>query len=129
MPLELGPYARGTMSPAISSVLTIVGGVFDDFDLDARITHIRDGKHSEGSLHYDGDAIDVVWIPYDTLPKSLAEEILEELYRRLNGWTKSAGLVGDYDVVYESTHFHIEHQPKLDDVAYRQQVSKYLYGE
>jgi len=129
MPIEIGPYASGEIGPGLAPYVSTIGDVFDSFGFDSRITHIRDGKHSDGSLHYVGDALDIIWLPYDPLAPGVAEEIKLELYRKLNGFTKSAGLRGNYDIVYESSHFHIEYQPKLSNAEYRVQVKIYLKGE
>jgi hypothetical protein len=127
--MEIGPKARGEIGPGLSPYLPIIDQVFGDFGYDCRITHIRDGKHMNGSLHYTGDAIDLVWLEYENLPTELGQEIRDELYRRLNGFPRSAGLLPDFDVVYEGSHFHIEYQPKLGEIEYRAQVEAYLYGE
>lgn len=127
--LEIGPKARGEVGPGLAPYLSLVSEVFEGLGFDARITHIRDGKHSNGSLHYVGDAIDVVWLPYRTLLPEVAEEIEHSLYLKLNGFPQFAGLLPDFDVVYEGSHFHIEYQPKLDDSEYRKQIDRYLGGE
>ena len=129
MAIELGPKARGEIGPGLSPYLPIIDRVFEQFQYDCRITHIRDGKHSVGSLHYIGDAIDIVWLEYEPLDDDIAMGLRDELYLKLNGFPKSAGLQPDYDVVYEGTHFHIEYQPKLSALAYREQVNKYLYED
>lgn len=126
MPIEIGPYASGEIGPGLAPYIGIIGDVFDSFGYDGRITHIRDGKHSVSSLHYIGDALDIIWLPYKALPNRKAAKIKEELYRKLNGFPKKAGLRGNYDVIYENSHFHIEYQPKMDEVRYRAQVEKYL---
>lgn len=129
MPIEIGPYARGEIGPGLAPYVSIIGNVFDDFGYNSRIVHIRDGKHSEGSLHYVGDAIDVLWLPYKSLPEDMAQEIRDQLYIKLNGFPRTAGMVSDYDIVYEESHFHVEFQPKLDGHEYRDQVEKYIHGE
>ncbi len=129
MAIELGPKARGVIGPGLSPYLPIISQVFEAFSFDCRITHIRDGKHSVASLHYVGDAIDLVWLPYDTLDDGIALDMKNELYLKLNGFPKISGLKPDYDIVFEGTHFHIEYQPKLSAMAYRAQVDTYLFGE
>ena len=63
------------------------------------VTSVTDGKHSNGSLHYVGQAADirVSDMPFEVM------KYLESL--RL-------ALKDNYDVVYEKTHIHIEYQPK-----------------
>jgi hypothetical protein len=129
MAIELGPKARGIIGPGLAPHQALISQVFESFSFDCRITHIEDGEHSVGSLHYTGDAIDIVWLPYETLDDGIALDIRNELYLKLNGFPKIAGLQPDYDIVYEGSHYHIEYQPKLSAAAYIEQVNKYLYRE
>ena len=64
------------------------------------ITSGFDGKHSRKSLHYVGDAFDIRTFIY-TAPE------LNELIPALK-----LVLGGDYDVVLEGNHIHLEYQPK-----------------
>ena len=66
----------------------------------AIITSARDGEHSEGSLHYEGKAID---LRTRDLPKALIEELAADL---------AAGLGTAWDVVIEDDHVHVEFDPK-----------------
>lgn len=65
-----------------------------------RLTSGTEGKHSPGSLHYVGLAIDIglLNIPQNT------RIIIRDSAR------DALGL--EYDVVLESDHLHIEYQPK-----------------
>jgi len=64
------------------------------------ITAILDGKHMKGSRHYSGNAFDMrKWY----LKK-------EQLNKFINALKISLGK--DYDVVNETTHIHIEYDPK-----------------
>jgi hypothetical protein len=74
--------------------------VFAKAGFDFTITACVDGKHSTGSLHYAGAAIDVRTrhLPADQLPKLVAHI--------------KACLGDDFDVVQEATHLRLEHQPK-----------------
>ena len=68
------------------------------------ITSGNDSTHSEGSLHFSDDAID---LRANNLTDTEAEEIVNEL---------EAALGDDYDVIYENTnsandHIHIEYDP------------------
>ncbi len=128
MAIELGPKARGVIGPGLSPYLPIISQVFEAFAFDCRITHITDGKHSNGSLHYTGDAIDIVWLPYETLDDGIALDLRNELYLKLNGFPKIASLLPDFDIVFEGSHYHIEYQPKLPAAEYREQVNLYLFG-
>lgn len=64
------------------------------------ITSGTEGQHSALSLHYRGWALD---FRTTLLPKLHYNLILAEL---------KAALGGDFDVVFESDHLHIEYDPK-----------------
>lgn len=124
--IEFGAFFRPRgITPELAAAFPVISDVLDSFGYNCRLTHACDGTHSRASLHYAGNAVDIVWLPYDTFDHS---EIADDLYKKLNGFPKSAGLEADYDVVYERTHIHVEYQPKLDDTAYKKQVDKFLYG-
>ena len=63
------------------------------------VTSVTDGKHSNGSLHYVGQAADirVADMPFDVM------KYVDSL---------KLALKENYDVVLEKTHIHIEYQPK-----------------
>lgn len=66
--------------------------------VEATITSVTDGKHKRQSAHYTGSAVDVrIW----DMDAAKAAEALRER------------LTGDYDVVLESDHIHVEYDPKL----------------
>ena len=69
-------------------------------DVEIVITSILDGDHMQGSKHYTGEAFDMRKRCYDD---SEQKSILEKLIMNLGT---------DFDVVNESTHFHIEYDPK-----------------
>ena len=62
------------------------------------ITSANDGEHKEGSLHYEGNAVD---IRTRTLPDSVkaADRLRSVLHQ-------------DYDVLLYPTHVHVEWDPK-----------------
>lgn len=63
------------------------------------VTSVTDGVHSEGSLHYEGLAFDLrVW--------GFDEGEKEQLAKKLRGI-----LEGEWDVVLEGTHLHVEFDP------------------
>jgi hypothetical protein len=66
------------------------------------ITSCIDGKHSRGSLHYVGNALD---IRHNIIPEDRREAVRQQL---------AIALGMDFDVVLEKTHFHIEYQPKVE---------------
>lgn len=65
---------------------------------EAVITSTYEGSHSPASLHYVHRAVDVR-LP----PASLRERVLLELRKRLGS---------AFDVVLETDHIHVEHDPK-----------------
>lgn len=100
------------ITPQTVLAMNIAAWVYWDWDRkDAWVTSVRDGQHSSSSLHYRGDAFDlrIGDTDYDG--------------NRINYWSKSEqdqivlrltkALPRDYDVVLESTHIHIEYQPKF----------------
>lgn len=84
----------------VETLLAMVIGkaIYAKYGDDFVITSVIDGEHMEGSLHYVGHAFDLRLPANSTTPV-----IIEEL-------TTSLG--GDFDVVLEETHIHIEYQPK-----------------
>ena len=78
----------------------IINEVYEDFGVtECWITAGIDGQHQDGSLHYVGYAIDV---RTSNVPTDKLKTMRAEMKRRLGD---------DFDVVEESTHFHIEAQP------------------
>ena len=74
--------------------------VYKDFNTELVVTSLMDGRHMEGSKHYTGNAADFrIWnfeaheLPY----------VVKQLKNILGN---------DYDVVLESTHIHVEYDPK-----------------
>ena len=71
------------------------------------VTSVCDGKHMEGSKHYEGNAFDIrTWTNRDDgiqlrgwLKRAIADELRYELGN-------------DYDVVVEDTHIHVEYDKK-----------------
>ena len=70
---------------------------------DCIITSALDGRHSLTSLHYAGQAID---LRTRHVSKATAETVVAVL---------KEALTIDYDVILESTHIHVEFQPKRRD--------------
>jgi hypothetical protein len=60
------------------------------------ITSTYEGNHSEGSLHYCNEAVDIrIW----KSPRKVRAAIKQRLGN-------------DYDVIFEGNHIHIEYDPK-----------------
>jgi hypothetical protein len=65
----------------------------------ATITSAREGNHSENSLHYTGEAIDLrIWY-------------LTPRQRRIYVDDLKWVLGDDFDVVLEKNHIHVEYDP------------------
>jgi uncharacterized protein YcbK (DUF882 family) len=85
----------------IVMALTITADVFRDVaNAELIVTEITGGTHGRGSLHYVGQAAD---IRSRNLTKSQQTNVVLEMRERLGE---------NYDVILESTHIHLEFQPK-----------------
>ncbi len=95
MTFKKGVSIRGVRSETVLAI-QIAAGLWPNLV----ITSVVDGKHSRGSLHYPGAAFDV-----RTRDRSAAsiKRFVARLRRRLTD---------EFDVVVESTHVHVEFQPK-----------------
>ena len=87
--------------PEILLALMIAESLFNKENVELVITAAIDGKHSRGSLHYAGAAVD---LRIRHLPLGGAEKIYGDLISALGS---------DYDVVLEKSHIHVEFQPKV----------------
>ena len=83
--------------------LIVADRVWPKFGQELVVTSINDGEHSYQSLHYAGFAADLR-IRY--FPERVRSKVAAALRLAL-------GNSPDYDVILESTHIHIEYQPKL----------------
>ncbi len=83
-------------------VLAVVAAerVLEEIGVDCVISSGIDGRHSAGSLHYAGGALDL-------RSREVAPEKMNVLIARLREC-----LGEDFDVVLEVDHIHIEFQPK-----------------
>lgn len=86
------------LQPAIVLAIMIAAGVYEREGLELVVTSLADGQHSRGSLHYVGAAVD-----FRIYPESNPEDLRQRLAEALGG---------DFDVVLESNHIHVEWQPK-----------------
>lgn len=99
------------LDSAILMAAIVADGVWQELGVvtGATLTSGTDGQHSERSLHYPSNspsgkcrAIDLrIW----NLPNKEADAPKAE--RKLREYLSS-----DYDVVLESTHIHVEYDPK-----------------
>ena len=83
------------LDPILKAALTEMEYIYAKFHTELVITSGKDGTHGNGSLHYEGKAVDLrTWNVLDALVKQL-----------------KAHLGPDYDVVLEDTHLHVEYDP------------------
>lgn len=89
---DMEPYLVDAF-PLINDVSRMVCG------RDAVITSGREGTHMDGSLHYEGAAIDLrIWYMLPGKQREYADVLAEVLG-------------DDFDVVLESNHIHVEYDP------------------
>jgi hypothetical protein len=86
--------------PEIVLCIMVCDSVYKKYGKELVITSVTDGKHSSGSLHYPGFAI-------DTRTRVFTKEELPLVKKDLQD-----ALTDEFDVVLEKDHFHIEFQPK-----------------
>jgi hypothetical protein len=89
------------VKPEIMLAIIVAERAYQSHGYELVITSLTDGKHSRTSLHYAGCAVDLRTrnLANDQVVQTIANEIRE-------------GLNDEFDVVVESTHIHIEWQPK-----------------
>lgn len=88
--------------------IVVAAGVWDNHNISYpfTVTALNDGKHSDRSRHYLGCAVDLrTWA--DSSGQQLSTPIREALALSLR-----QRLGPDFDVVVESTHIHLEYDPK-----------------
>ena len=89
------------MHPAITDGMSTIDSVsIASIGREAIITTARDGEHSRTSLHYRGRALDLRTRDLTESQKTLYRDSLAE------------ALGDDWDVVLETTHIHVEFDPK-----------------
>ncbi len=99
--LFLKPGVRLTgIRPELIIAVIAAERVYEEAGLDFTITGCVEGKHSIGSLHYAGAAID---IRTRNVPAAEAPKLVARIKECLGG---------DFDVVLESDHVHLEYQVK-----------------
>jgi hypothetical protein len=99
--LYLKPGVRITgMRPEILLAAVAAERVYQEVGHNFMITACVDGKHMAGSLHYTGAAIDV---RTHDVPVAQLQQIVTHIRECLGG---------DFDVLLETDHIHIEFQPK-----------------
>ncbi|MBI1353277.1 MAG: hypothetical protein GC160_02945 [Acidobacteria bacterium] len=102
MRIKSGASVRG-LRPEIVLALLAAASVWRELGAadPPTVTAGVDGRHSRGSLHYAGAAVDL------RLPRNV-----EAAQAALSLEAALGGVGGEYDVVLESDHIHVEFQPK-----------------
>ncbi len=86
--------------PEIVLAIVLAQPIFAAHGVPLVITSVMEGKHSRGSLHYVGLAVD---LRVNDLPPSEWEIVTDQV---------KAALGPQFDVVLEKDHLHVEFQPK-----------------
>lgn len=94
--LKKGVRLHG-LRPELLLAIIIAEGIYENANESLVITSVIDGKHMRASIHYVGGAVDF------RLPTSNEDRMRQRI---------AADVGGDFDVVLEKTHLHIEWQPK-----------------
>jgi len=93
------------LHPDLVEAMMKVAVLYDNLGIKgvrACVTSVMDGRHSSNSLHYQGKAFDVrTWA--DTRGNQMSVNEKEAIANKVRDI-----LGGDFDVVVESTHIHIE---------------------
>ena len=100
MKLKPGVRILG-VRPEMAFVMPAIQKVYENHGVELVVTSAIDGKHSRGSLHYAGAALD---LRTRDCTRETAERITDAL---------TDALGQDFDVVLESNHIHLEYQAKL----------------
>jgi hypothetical protein len=99
--LLLKPGVRvAGIRPEVLLAVVAAERVFEEAGVDLVLTACVDGKHSVGSLHYAGQAVDI-------RTRDVPPEIRQKLATRVRECVGE-----DYDVILEADHIHLEFQPK-----------------
>lgn len=101
MKLVLGASLRGLRVETLFA-LCVASEVYQNHSYEMEITSGVEGKHSRGSLHYAGAAVD---LRIKNIPTEVVLDITTDIKERL---------ASDYDVILEGNHIHIEYQPKSE---------------
>jgi hypothetical protein len=126
MSIEFGPHViLAGIGPEIASIFPTISETFGKFGLVAVVTSVTDRSHSRKSLHYSGDAVDILWLP-DYVKKVSHERLLRELYTKINGFPPGTNIPPEFDVLFEGNHFHVEHQPKVSPSTYTRMVADWI---
>lgn len=93
-----GARIRGLRSEILFAIC-VVDEIFAQYGVEAVITSGIDGKHSRGSIHYSGGAVDL-------RSRDFADGDAERAVAKVKD-----ALGPDFDVILEHNHIHMEYQP------------------
>jgi predicted AlkP superfamily pyrophosphatase or phosphodiesterase len=88
------------IKPTTQRIIDVAELVFSRYGITPTITSAMDGSHMANSKHYSGDALD--WRIWESDAQDITDVIVMDLKYQLGG---------DYDVILESDHIHIEYDP------------------
>lgn len=103
MQLKAGVSVRG-LRPELVVAIGVAGWVFSAAGHELTVTSACEGKHSKGSKHYSGLAVDLRTRDIPGGPEGIAATSLAVDLREALG--------NEFDVVVEKTHIHVEFHPK-----------------
>jgi Hedgehog amino-terminal signalling domain len=99
--LSLKPGVKiDKLQPQMALALVVAHDVYRELGASCTITSGNDGEHMDGSLHYEGFAVDLR--TRDLLPVNKGI-VVERLKTRLGS---------EFDVVMEADHLHLEYDPR-----------------
>ena len=97
--LSLKPGVRvGGLQPEILLGVVALNDIYTQGGYHMVLTAVTDGKHMEGSLHYEGQAVDV-------RTRDISPTVLNLMAKNAR-----EALGPDYDIVLEGDHLHMEYQ-------------------
>ena len=88
------------IQPQLVMAAQVADEVYTSNGFALTITSANDSQHMEGSLHYQGRALD---LRTRDLPEGMAATLAGEIRSRLGN---------QFDVILEADHIHIEYDPK-----------------
>ncbi len=99
MRIKKGVKLRGLLPQTVLASV-VAAGVYQEHNQEFRLTSGTEGMHMAGSLHFSGGAFDCGIRGIGSVE---AKKIRDEISSRLQG---------EFDVVLEKNHIHVEYQPK-----------------
>lgn len=92
---------KNGVTPANLIIAAAAANSAEELKTTVWITSGTDGKHKDGSFHYKGEALDF-------RTSSMDAEMLKKFMAKMQ-----LRLGADYQLILESDHLHIEHDPKV----------------